>query len=40
MIHFIGRRDPTTRRLFEAMVAQYGQRAEDLVDLLVDLPKD
>jgi bacterioferritin len=40
MIHFIGMRDPTTRRLFESILAQEEEHAEDLVDLLEDLPKD
>lgn len=40
MISFIGPRDPTTRRLFEAILAQEEEHAEDLVDLLEDLPKD
>ena len=40
MIDFMGRRDPTTRRLFEPTLAQESEHAEDLVDLLEDLPKD
>jgi len=40
MITFIGQRDPTTRRLLESILAQEEQHAEDLVDLLEDLPKD
>jgi bacterioferritin len=40
MIHFIGMRDPTTRRLFESILAQEEEHAEDLVDLLEDLPKN
>jgi bacterioferritin len=40
MINFIGERDPTTRRLFESILAQEEEHAEDLVDLLEDLPKD
>jgi bacterioferritin len=40
MITYIGTRDPTTRRLFEAILAQEEEHAEDLVDLLEDLPKD
>ena len=40
MINFIGLRDPTTRRLFESILAQEEEHAEDLVDLLEDLPKD
>jgi bacterioferritin len=40
MINFIGPRDPTSRRLLEAILAQEEEHAEDLVDLLEDLPKD
>jgi bacterioferritin len=40
MITFIGQRDPTTRRLLESILAQEEEHAEDLVDLLEDLPKD
>jgi bacterioferritin len=40
MINFIGPRDPTSRRLLESILAQEEEHAEDLVDLLVDLPKD
>jgi len=40
MINFIGPRDPTTRRLLESILAQEEEHAEDLVDLLEDLPKD
>lgn len=40
MIEFIGPRDPTTRRLLESILAQEEEHAEDLVDLLEDLPKD
>jgi bacterioferritin len=40
MINFIGPRDPTSRRLMEAILAQEEEHAEDLVDLLEDLPKD
>jgi bacterioferritin len=40
MVNFIGQRDPTTRRLFESILAQEEEHAEDLVDLLEDLPKD
>ena len=40
MINFIGERDPTTRRLFESILAQEEEHAEDLVDLLEDVPKD
>jgi bacterioferritin len=40
MISFIGPRDPTTRRMLESILAQEEEHAEDLVDLLEDLPKD
>ena len=40
MINFIGPRDPTSRRLLETVLAQEEEHAEDLVDLLEDLPKD
>jgi bacterioferritin len=40
MITFIGPKDPTSRRLLEAILAQEEEHAEDLVDLLEDLPKD
>jgi bacterioferritin len=40
MIEFIGPRDPTTRRILESILAQEEEHAEDLVDLLEDLPKD
>jgi bacterioferritin len=40
MINFIGPRDPTSRRLMESILAQEEEHAEDLVDLLEDLPKD
>ena len=40
MITFVGTRDPTTRRLLESILAQEEKHAEDLVDLLEDLPKD
>jgi bacterioferritin len=40
MINFIGPRDPTSRRLLESILAQEEEHAEDLVDLLVGLPKD
>jgi bacterioferritin (cytochrome b1) len=33
-------RDPTTRRLFAPIRAHEEERAEGLVDLLEDLPKD
>jgi bacterioferritin len=40
MITFIGTKDPTSRRLLESILAQEEEHAEDLVDLLEDLPKD
>lgn len=40
MITFIGPSDPTSRRLLESILAQEEEHAEDLVDLLEDLPKD
>jgi bacterioferritin len=40
MINFIGPRDPTSRRMLESILAQEEEHAEDLVDLLEDLPKD
>jgi len=40
MINFIGQRDPTSRRLLESILAQEEEHAEDLVDLLEDVPKD
>jgi bacterioferritin len=40
MIQFIGPKDPTSRRLLESILAQEEEHAEDLVDLLEDLPKD
>jgi bacterioferritin len=40
MINFIGQRDPTSRRFLESILAQEEEHAEDLVDLLKDLPKD
>src|SRR5688500_15464357 len=40
MITLIGPRDPTSRRHLESILAQEEEHAEDLVDLLEDLPKD
>ena len=40
MIRYIGADDPTTRRILEGILAQEEEHAEDLVDLLEDLPKD
>ena len=40
MIDFLGQRDPTSRRMLESILAQEEEHAEDLVDLLEDVPKD
>lgn len=40
MINFMGQRDPTSRRMLESILAQEEEHAEDLVDLLEDVPKD
>ncbi len=40
MITFIGAKDPTSRRLMESILAQEEEHAEDLVDLLEDVPRD
>jgi bacterioferritin len=40
MVEYIGAKDPTTRRLMESILAQEEEHAEDLVDLLEDVPKD
>jgi bacterioferritin len=40
MVNYIGPKDPTSRRLLESILAQEEEHAEDLVDLLEDLPKD
>ena len=40
MISFMGQRDPTSRRMLESILAQEEEHAEDLVDLLEDVPKD
>ena len=40
MITSIGTKDPTSRRLLESILAQEEEHAEDLVDLLEDVPKD
>jgi bacterioferritin len=40
MVNYIGQRDSTTRRMLESILAQEEEHAEDLVDLLEDLPKD
>jgi bacterioferritin (cytochrome b1) len=36
----MGPKEPTSRRSFESILAQEEEYAEDLVDLLEDLPKD
>jgi bacterioferritin len=38
MVRFFGDRDPTTRRLMEEILAVEEEHANDLVDLLQDLP--
>lgn len=40
MINYIGTKDTTTRRMLESILAQEEEHAEDLVDLLEDVPKD
>jgi len=40
MITCIGQRDPTSPRPLESILAREEEPAEDLVDLLEDLPKD
>jgi len=40
MIAYVGDRDSTTRRLLESILAMEEQHADDLVDMLRDLPKD
>ena len=37
MIHFIGDKDPTTRRIFEDILAQEEEHADDMADILKDL---
>ena len=39
MIHFIGDRDPTTRRMLEDILAMEEEHADDLTDLLEGEPK-
>ena len=38
MVRFFGDRDPTTRRMLEEILAVEEEHADDLVDLLQDLP--
>ena len=40
MIAYVGDRDSTTRRLLEDILAMEERHADDLVDLLQDLPKE
>jgi bacterioferritin len=40
MIVYVGDRDSTTRRLLEDILAAEEQHADDLADMLRDLPKD
>jgi bacterioferritin len=40
MIAYVGDRDSTTRRLLEDILAAEEQHADDLADMLRDLPKD
>jgi bacterioferritin len=39
MVHFFGDRDPTSRRLMEEILAVEEEHADDLVDLLQDVPQ-
>ena len=40
VIAYVGDRDSTTRRMLEEILASEEQHADDLVDMLQDLPKD
>ena len=40
MISYVGDRDPTTRRLLEEILAVEEQHADDLVDMMHDLPNE
>ena len=40
MVRFLGDRDPTSRRLMEEILAVEEEHADDLLDLLHDLPPD
>ena len=37
IIHYIGDKDPTTRRIFEDILAQEEEHADDMADILQDL---
>ncbi|MEB0046474.1 MULTISPECIES: ferritin-like domain-containing protein [unclassified Pseudomonas] len=37
IIHYIGEKDPTTRRIFEDILAQEEEHADDMADILKDL---
>lgn len=37
IIQYIGEKDPTTRRIFEDILAQEEEHADDMADLLKDL---
>lgn len=39
MIAYVGDRDPTTRRMLESILAQEEEHADDLADLMEDMPK-
>ena len=39
MIHYIGDKDPTTRRMLEGILAMEEEHADDLASLLEDLQK-
>ncbi|MDC6132617.1 ferritin-like domain-containing protein, partial [Burkholderia gladioli] len=40
MVQYIGDRDPTTRRLFEQILAVEEEHADEMADLLEGLPPD
>jgi bacterioferritin len=37
IIQYIGEKDPTTRRIFEDILAQEEEHADDMADILKDL---
>ena len=37
IVQFLGDKDPTTRRLFEEILAQEEEHADDMADILEDL---
>ncbi|MNN85319.1 Ferritin-like domain protein [compost metagenome] len=37
IIQYIGEKDPTTRRIFEDILAQEEEHADDMADILADL---